>query len=78
MDEPERTLWRDRRESWKSAWAETTHKFEQNQKFLERSLENLGLLVGNLKRVLGQAPGYDHKGSRVDKHSKGKVLERKY
>ena len=65
--------------AWSQAWAETRRQCEENQAFLKHSVRNMGLLVDNLKRLMGDdTPLYSNKGTPAQAGNTAKVVEAKY
>lgn len=65
-------------EQWLKRWDEIRVTCVENQKFLEHSTRNIGVLVDQLKSLLGEHSIYSKEGKRVELQSEGKVLQGKY
>ncbi len=70
--------WQESRTRWLKVWESSRDNCERNQKFMRHSLKNMGLLLENLKRLLGENSLYSAKGTRVDLPNHGKVVEASY
>ena len=70
--------WKQRMTLWKEQWEEVERLCKRNQSFIQHSLKNLGLIVVNLRRLLGTHSTYSSNGSRVDQAYCGKVVEARY
>lgn len=75
---PEPIKWQDKKKRFYAQWEKIQHQCDDNQRFMQQSLRNLGQLVDNLKRLMGETPLYSPKGTKVDMATAGKVIEAKY
>lgn len=73
-----RAEWGQRRKAWADTWRQLHDVSRRNQMFLRHSLKNLGRLVDNFKRLIGETPLYSSKGTQVDSMRPGKVVEASY
>jgi hypothetical protein len=78
LEGDDRVLWSRRRAEWLARWNEIRIACERNQRLLKHSLRNLGMLVENFKRLIGDKPTYSAKGTRVDSPFEGKVIEGRF
>lgn len=53
IDEPLRSQCRDHHSQWRRVWQDLQEVCASNQRFLKQSVKSLGLLVDNLKKLLG-------------------------
>lgn len=65
-------------ERWSPAWAGIESQCRENQKFIQHSLRNLGLIVDNLKRLFGERSTYSPTGKKQETTSSGKMTEASY
>jgi len=65
-------------ERWAPAWEMIEFRCRDNQKFIQHSLRNLGLIVDNLKRLFGERPTYTVTGKKSESSSSGKMTEASY
>jgi hypothetical protein len=78
LPDDERAQWESQRSAWLAAWDQVHRTCDQNQRLLKHSLRNLGMLVENFKRLIGEKPTYSAKGMRVDTPFEGKVIEGRF
>jgi len=78
LPEEDRAEWSMRRKEWADTWRRLHDVTLRNQSFLRHSLKNLGRLVDNFKRLIGEVPLYSSKGTQVDSMRPGKVVEASY
>lgn len=71
-------IWNEKLSAWRAEWKQTRKQAERSQFFLKHSQRNLGSLIENWRRLLGETPLYSAKGRKVDAPSTGKVFEAKY
>ena len=74
----QKEIWSQKHKLWLEAWTETCKQAERSQLFLQHSQRNLGRLIENWRRLIGEAPLYSAKGQKVDNKSTGRVFEAKY
>ena len=74
----DRGPWMEETEAFFKSWREVYALCEQNQRFIQHSLKNMGLIVENLKRLFGDNSLYSAAGKRVESQAPGKVVEARY
>jgi hypothetical protein len=69
--------WQQKQGQWQAEWTQIRKQAERSQFFLKHSQKNLGSLIENWRRLLGESPLYSAKGTKVDASTTGKVFEAK-
>jgi flagellar biosynthesis/type III secretory pathway chaperone len=78
LGDADKQVWITKQKDWKAEWKAICVQVERNQLFLKHSQKNLGRLIENWRRLLGQNPLYSSKGQKIESPSTGKVFEAKF
>lgn len=71
----EAAAWAAHEAEWLRRWDSVRRECEFNQKLLQHSLKNLGLIVDNLRRIFGVNRTYSAAGKQVNATTSGSVVE---
>jgi hypothetical protein len=71
-------LWREKEKTWTEKWEMVREATEYNQRFLRHSIKNLGQLMENFRRLLGEQIRYSPSGKPVDSEGSGKYIQKRY